>query len=54
MTPSTPIAPGLDVLIRGLTLTSDTDDATLAVADRRFEGLYEHIHRRMLSGRPPA
>jgi hypothetical protein len=49
-----PIAPGLDVLIRGLTLTSDTDDATLSVTDRLFDGLYEHIHRQLVTGRPPA
>jgi hypothetical protein len=48
-----PIAAGLDVLIRGLTLISDTDEATLAVTDRLSDGLYEHIHRRLLSGRPP-
>jgi hypothetical protein len=49
-----PIAAGLDVLIRGLTLISDSDPETLAVTDRLFDGLYEHIHRRLLSGRPPA
>jgi hypothetical protein len=49
-----PVAAGLDVLIRGLTLTSDTDEATLAVTDRLFDGLYGHIHQRMLSGRPPS
>ncbi len=49
-----PVAAGLDVLIRGLTLTSHSDHETLAVTDRLFDGLYEHIHRRMLSGRPPA
>jgi hypothetical protein len=48
-----PIAAGLDVLIRGLTLTSDSDQDTLAVTRRLFDGLYEHIHRRLLTGRPP-
>jgi hypothetical protein len=49
-----PIAAGLDALIRGVSLTSDTDHATLAVTDRLFDGLYEHIRRHLLSGRPPA
>ena len=49
-----PIAPGLDVLIRGLTMTSSNDDETLVVTDRLFDGLYEHTRRQLLSGRPPA
>ncbi len=49
-----PIAAGLDVLIRGLSLTSDSDEATLRVTDRLFDGLYEHTRRRLLTGRPPA
>lgn len=48
-----PAAPGLDVLIRGLTLTSDSDQATLAITDALFDGLYEHTRRRLLTGRPP-
>jgi hypothetical protein len=49
-----PVAPGLDVLIRGLTITGPDDHATLAVTDRLFDGLYEHIRRQLLTGRPPA
>jgi len=49
-----PIAAGLDALIRGLSLISDNDHDTLAVTDRLFDGLYEHIRRHLLSGRPPA
>jgi hypothetical protein len=49
-----PVAPGLDVLIRGLTLTSPSDQATLAVTDGLFNGLYEHIRQHLLTGRPPA
>lgn len=49
-----PTAPGLDVLIRGLCLTSPSDEATLAITDRLFDGLYEHTRRRLLTGRPPA
>jgi hypothetical protein len=49
-----PAAPGLDVLIRGLTLTSTGDQDTLAMTDRLFDGLYEHIRQRLLTGRPPA
>jgi hypothetical protein len=50
----TPVAPGLDVLIRGLTLTSPSDHATLAITNRLFDGLYEHIRQHLLTGRPPA
>jgi hypothetical protein len=49
-----PAAAGLDVLIRGLTLVNDTDEATLTVTDRLFDGLYEQIRQHLLSGRPPA
>jgi hypothetical protein len=49
-----PVAAGLDVLIRGLTLTGTDDQATLAITDRLFDGLYEHIRHRLLTGRPPA
>jgi hypothetical protein len=49
-----PAAAGLDVLIRGLTLTSQSDDATLAVTDRLFDGLYEHTRRQLMTGRTPA
>jgi hypothetical protein len=40
-----PAAAGLDVLIRGLTLTSGSDHDTLAITDRLFDGLYEHTRR---------
>jgi len=49
-----PTAPGLDVLIRGLTLTSESDHNTLAITDRLFDGLYEHTRRQLITGRPPA
>jgi len=49
-----PTAAGLDVLIRGVSLISASDDATLAVTDQLFDGLYEHIRQHLLSGRPPA
>jgi hypothetical protein len=49
-----PTAAGLDVLIRGLTLTSDSDHGTLAITDRLFDGLYEHTRRQLMTGRPPA
>jgi hypothetical protein len=49
-----PAAPGLDVLIRGLTLTSDSDHDTLAITARLFDGLYEHTRRHLMTGRPPA
>ena len=49
-----PAAVGLDILIRGLSLTSQSDEATLAVTDRLFDGLYEHTRRQLMTGRTPA
>jgi len=49
-----PAAPGLDVLIRGLTLTSASDHDTLAITNKLFDGLYEHTRRQLMTGRPPA
>jgi hypothetical protein len=48
-----PEAPGLDSVLRGLSLTC-TDDDTLAVATRIFDGLYEFHRQRVLSGREPS
>jgi chromate resistance exported protein len=47
-----PAAAGLDVLIRGLTLTSGSDNDTLAITHRLFDGLYEHTLRQLMTGRP--
>jgi hypothetical protein len=49
-----PAAAGLDVLIRGLTLTTGSDHRTLAVTGPLFDGLYEHTRRQLMTGRPPA
>jgi hypothetical protein len=49
-----PTAAGLDVLIRGLTLTGGSDYDTLAITDQLFDGLYEHTRRQLMTGRPPA
>lgn len=49
-----PAAEGLNVLIRGLTLTSGSDHDTLAITDKLFDGLYEHTRRNLMTGRPPA
>ncbi|MFE5707854.1 chromate resistance protein ChrB domain-containing protein [Rhodococcus koreensis] len=48
-----PEAPGLDSVLRGLSLTG-TDDDTLAIATRIFDGLYEFHRQRVLSGREPS
>jgi hypothetical protein len=48
-----PEAPGLDVLLRGLSLTSD-DDAVLALTGPMFDGLYEFFRRALLTGTEPA
>jgi len=49
-----PAAPGLDVLIRGLTMTSSSDHDTLTITGRLFDGLYEHTRRQLMTGHPPA
>jgi hypothetical protein len=49
-----PEAPGLDVLMRGLSQVSEDDEAMLAVARPLFDGLYEHRRRALLLGREPA
>jgi hypothetical protein len=48
-----PEAPGLDVVLRGLSMTG-SDEHTLAVSGPIFDGLYEHHRRRLLLGREPA
>ena len=48
-----PEAPGLDVILRGLSMTGD-DEHTLTIATPIFDGLYEYYHRRHLLGREPA
>jgi len=48
-----PEAPGLDVILRGLSMTG-TDQHTLMVSEPMFDGLYEYHYRRLLLGREPA
>lgn len=48
-----PEAAGLDVLIRGLSMTLPDDDV-LRVSARLFEGLYEYRRRALLLGREPS
>ena len=48
-----PDAPGLDVVLRGLSLVLD-DAAVLATTAPVFDGLYEYYRRAVLLGRPPA
>ena len=48
-----PEAPGLDVVLRGLSMTGD-DERTLAISGPVFDGLYEFYRRRLLLGREPA
>ena len=49
-----PEAPGLDVLLRGLSQVSEDDESMLAVSGPLFDGLYEHRRRALLLGREPA
>jgi hypothetical protein len=48
-----PESPGLDVLLRGLSMTCD-DERVLALTGPLFDGLYEYYRRGMLLGREPA
>ncbi len=48
-----PEAPGLDVLLRGLSMVRD-DDELLALSGALFDGLYEYRKRALLTGREPA
>ena len=48
-----PEAPGLDVLLRGLSMVRD-DDELLALSAPLFDGLYEYRKRALLAGREPA
>jgi hypothetical protein len=48
-----PEAPGLDVALRGLSMTC-TDEETLACTGPLFDGLYEYYRRATLLGREPA
>ncbi|MFJ3407167.1 chromate resistance protein ChrB domain-containing protein [Promicromonospora sp. NPDC090134] len=48
-----PEAPGLDVILRGLSMTGD-DERTLTVSGPLFDGLYEYFRRSYLLGREPA
>jgi hypothetical protein len=48
-----PEAPGLDVVLRGLSMTCD-DERVLALTGPIFDGLYEYFRRAVLLGREPA
>jgi hypothetical protein len=48
-----PEAPGLDVLLRGLSMIRD-DDELLTLSAPLFDGLYEYRKRALLTGREPA
>jgi hypothetical protein len=48
-----PEAPGLDIVLRGLSMTQD-DERVLALTGPIFDGLYEYYHRALLLGREPA
>jgi len=48
-----PEAPGLDVLLRGLSMVR-TDEEVLAVSAVLFDGLYEYRARALLLGREPS
>src|SRR3989442_15867405 len=49
-----PEAPGLDVLLRGLSMTYDDDDDLLVLTAPLFDGLYEFKKPALLLGREPS
>ena len=49
-----PEAPGLDVMLRGLSLVVTDDHRVLELTGPLFDGLYEYHRRALLLGRPPA
>ena len=48
-----PEAPGLDVVLRGMSMTCD-DERIIELTGPVFDGLYEYHRRAMLVGREPA
>jgi hypothetical protein len=48
-----PEAPGLDVLLRGLSMTQE-DEQLLAITAPLFDALYEYHRRALLLGREPS
>ncbi|TFV55320.1 chromate resistance protein [Mycobacterium sp. PS03-16] len=48
-----PEAPGLDVILRGLSMTG-SDEQTLTVATAVFAGLYEYFRRSVTQGTTPS
>ncbi|QPP05339.1 chromate resistance protein [Streptomyces bathyalis] len=48
-----PEAPGLDAVLRGLSMTCD-DNRILELSGPMFDGLYEYYRRATLMGREPA
>jgi hypothetical protein len=48
-----PEAPGLDVVLRGLSMVCD-DDRVLELTGPLFDGVYEYLRRGLLLDRPPA
>jgi hypothetical protein len=48
-----PEAPGLDVLLRGLSMVRD-DDQVVTISGSLFDGLYEYRARATLLGREPS
>jgi hypothetical protein len=48
-----PEAPGLDVILRGLSMTCD-DERTIGLTGPLFDGLYEYHRRALLMDCPPA
>ncbi len=49
-----PEGPGLDILLRGLSMISGDDEQMLAWSAPLFDGLYEYRRRALLLGREPA
>ncbi len=46
-----PEAPGLDVVLRGLSMNQDDDDAVLAISGPVLDGLFEYFRRSLILGK---
>ena len=49
-----PEARGLDVILRGLSMVTDSDEQMLALSGRIYDGLYQYRQQATMLGREPA
>jgi hypothetical protein len=49
-----PEAPGLDVILRGLSMVAESDEQMLALSGPIYDGLYEYRRRATMLGKEPS